>query len=314
MNKRLLSVLVFALVVSAGASLILYQVISARIASDADAEKTRLLVAARNLDVGTLIKESDLTMADWGGPVPVGSVKTPEDALGRGVVQQIIAGEPILETRIAARGAGAGLAATIPIGKRAVAVRVDDIVGVAGFVLPGMKVDILIAGTPPQGSGGVGTVTQTLLQQIEVLSAGQNIQRDAEGKPVSVNVVNMLVTPAQAEILSLASNSMRIQLVLRNPTDTEEVDTPGTAVQYLFDNRGKGPVAAAPKPVATGPRRAAPKAKAAPPPPPPPPPVAVAPPPPPKPEPIRVVVFHGSKRAEATFEQLEEGASEGKQK
>ena len=309
MNKRFLSVLVFALVVSAGASLILYQVISARLSSDAAAATTRLLVAARKLDVGTLIKESDLTMTDWGGPVPEGSVKTPEDALGRGVVQQIVAGEPILEARIAARGAGAGLAATIPPGKRAVAVRVDDIVGVAGFVTPGRKVDILISGTPPRGTGGVGTVTKTLLQQVEVLSAGQNIQRDAEGKPISVNVVNMLVTPEQAEILSLASNEMRIQLVLRNPTDTEEVKTPGTAVQYLFDNQGKAPVADPAKSAVAAARRVAPKAA---PPPPPPPPVAAAPPPKPKPEPIRVVVFHGSKRAEATFEQKEEGTSEGK--
>jgi len=308
MNKRFLSVLVFALVVSAAASLILYQVISSRLLNDKSSTMTRLLVASRKLDIGTLIKESDLTMADWGGPVPEGSVKTPEDALGRGVVQQIVAGEPILESRIAARGAGAGLAATIPPGKRAVAVRVDDIVGVAGFVTPGSKVDILISGTPPKGTGGVGTMTKTLLQEVEVLSAGQNIARDAEGKPISVNVVNMLVTPEQAEILSLASNEMRIQLVLRNPTDTEESKTNGTAVQYLFDNHGKGP-AEAPKPVSATPR---PAPKAAPPPPPPLPAVAVAPPPPPKPEPIRVIVFQGSKRSEATFEQKEE-ASGGKE-
>jgi len=310
MNKRFLSVLVFALVVSAAASLILYQVISTRLLNDKASATTRLLVAAHKLDIGTLIKESDLTMADWGGPVPDGSVKTPEDALGRGVVQQIVGGEPILESRIAARGAGAGLAATIPPGKRAVAVRVDDIVGVAGFVTPGSKVDILISGTPPKGTGGVGTITKTLLQEVEVLSAGQNIARDAEGKPISVNVVNMLVTPEQAEILSLASNEMRIQLVLRNPTDTEESKTTGTAVQYLFDNHGKSPVVAeAPKAVSAAPRRPAPKAT--PPPPPPLPAVAVAPPPP-KPEPIRVIVFQGSKRSEATFEQKEEGASGGK--
>src|SRR5207247_1773112 len=117
-----------------------------------------------------------------------------------------------------------------------------------------------------------------------------------------------LVTPEQAEILSLASNEMRIQLVLRNPTDTEDTKTPGTAVQYLFDNHGKGPVVEPPSPVAAV-RRPAPKA--APPPPPPPPTIVVAPPPP-KPEPIRVVVFQGSKRSEATFEPKEEGASEGK--
>jgi pilus assembly protein CpaB len=296
MNKRFVSVLIFALVVSAAASLILYRMISAQLAANATQAANRVLVAARPLEIGALIKETDVRVADWGGPVPAGSMLTPEDAVGRGVIQQIYEGEPILETRVAPRGAGAGLAATIPPGMRAVAVRVNDIVGVAGFVTPGMKVDILIAGNPPRGTGGVGTVTKTLLQNVEVLSAGQNIQRDAEGKPVSVNVVNMLVTPEQAEILSLASNETRIQLVLRNPTDTAETETAGTAIQYLFDNHGKGP--ATPPPAAPGPKRVS-KAVAPPPPPPaaPPPKVEAK-----KPEPIKVVVFHGSKRAEATFQ------------
>jgi pilus assembly protein CpaB len=306
MNKRFISVLVFALVVSAAASFILYRVISAQMEANASRPQNQVLVATRDLGIGALIKEADVRVADWGGPIPKGALLTREDALDRGVVQQIFAGEPILENRLAARGAGAGLAATIPPGKRVVAVRVNDVVGVAGFVTPGMKVDVLIAGTPPRGSGGVGTLTKTLLQNVEVVSAGQNIQRDAEGKPVSVNVVNMLVTPEQAEILSLASNETRIQLVLRNPTDTEEVETTGTAIQYLFDNHGKAPAAPPPPP----PRQVS---KAAPRPAPPPP--AQAPPPPPpveakKPEPIKVVVIHGSQRREATFETEEEQNNE----
>jgi pilus assembly protein CpaB len=107
-------------------------------------------------------------------------------------------------------------------------------VGVAGFVVPGMRVDILIAGNPPLAPVSLGTQTKTLLQNIEVLSAGQNIQKDAEGKPNSVQVVNLLVSPAQAEILSLASNETRIQLILRNPLDTDTVKTPGTAIANLF--------------------------------------------------------------------------------
>jgi pilus assembly protein CpaB len=119
---------------------------------------------------------------------------------------------------------------------RAVAVRVNDVVGVAGFVLPGMRVDLLISGTPPGGSNAnLGTQTRTLLQSIEVLSAGQNIQKDSEGKPISVPVVNLLVTPEQAERLSLASNETRIQLILRNPLDTKESTVPGTALAYLYE-------------------------------------------------------------------------------
>ena len=117
---------------------------------------------------------------------------------------------------------------------RAVALKVNDIVGVAGFVTPGMRVDVLIAGNPPNSRNSeLGTRTRTILQNIEVLSAGQNIQKDAEGKPVSVQVVNLLVTPEQAETLSLATQET-IRLVLRNPLDNEVTKTPGTALANLF--------------------------------------------------------------------------------
>ena len=117
---------------------------------------------------------------------------------------------------------------------RACAVKVNEIVGVAGFVVPGMRVDVLIAGTLPGADRRSDTQVKTILQNIEVLSAGQNYQKDAEGKPVTVQVVNLLVTPDQAEILSLASNETRIQLVLRNPLDKEVAKTIGTAVTEPF--------------------------------------------------------------------------------
>src|ERR1700674_6002368 len=220
-----------------------------------------------------------------------------DKAVNRGVVDPIYLGEAVVDSRLAAPGAGAGLAATIPQGMRAVAVRVNDIVGVAGFVNPGSHVDILIAGNPPGSSGSAGTVTKTLLQNMTVLSAGQNIQKDAEGKPVSVPVVNVLVTPEQAEILSLASNDARIQLVLRNPTDQEEAKPPGTALAYLF-NGLKPPPDASKAGAKSGEAGAARQVRRPPPPPPPPPkpePVKVAPPP------ITVEVIHGSRRAEAKF-------------
>jgi len=306
-NKRLISVLIFALVVSGAASYILYRVISAQFAANQTAATNRVLVATHNLENGALIKEADVKMTDWGGPVPMGAILKAEDALGRGVVSQIYENEPILDTRLAAKGAGAGLAATIPPGMRAVAVRVNDIVGVAGFVIPGTKVDLLIAGTPPKGNGGLGDITKTLMQNVEVLSAGQNITKDAEGKPISVGVVNMLVTPEQAEVLSLASNETRIQLILRNPMDKEETNTKGTTVSYLYENKnGLAPVGGKPAPVAKG----APKRAAAPPPPPPPAKAKPEPPPPP----ITVEVIHGSSRAQAKFAQeKEKSASEGQQ-
>lgn len=238
MNKRLLSVLAFALVISGLASVILYRLIATKLSASAKPATTEIVVASRDLEIGTLIKDSDLKTVDWSGPKPKGALSASSDAIGRGVVSVINEGEPIVDSRLAAKGAGAGLAATIPPGMRAVAVRVNDVVGVAGFVVPGMRVDILIAGTPPGGaSASLGTLSKTLLQNIEVLSAGQNIQKDAEGKPVSVPVVNLLVTPEQAEILSLASNETRIQLILRNPMDKETTKTPGTAIANLFSGQ-----------------------------------------------------------------------------
>lgn len=303
MSKRLLSVLLFALVVSAAASFLVYRLLSAQLVSSAKQRSARLVVAAHNLPNGALIKDTDVKLADWGGPVPTGAILKEEDAIGRGVIEPIYEGEPLLETRVAQRGAGAGLAATIPAGMRAVAVRVNDVVGVAGFVTPGMRVDILIAGNPPGQNGQLGTQTKTLLQNIEVLSAGQNIQKDAEGKPVSVPVVNLLVTPEQAEVLSLASNETRIQLVLRNPTDKEAVKTPGTAIAYLFNGRDGMPAPKAPGPVAA--RKPAPKKPA-------PAPVA-APPAPPDKVNVTVEVITGSKKSESKFEQKVDQKAEAKQ-
>jgi pilus assembly protein CpaB len=125
---------------------------------------------------------------------------------------------------------------------RAAALRVNEVVGVAGFVVPGQRVDVLIMGNPNTGRGAAGgTVSKTLLQNLEVLSAGQKIEKDAEGKPVLVQVVNLLVTPEQAEILNLASNETRIQLVLRNPLDTKEAKTKGAAYAQLFSGGAAPP-------------------------------------------------------------------------
>jgi pilus assembly protein CpaB len=164
-------------------------------------------------------------------------------------------GEPILDKRLAAAGSGGGLAATIKPGMRACAVRVDEVVGVAGFVRPGMRVDVLVSGTAPGAPSADGPKVKTLLQNIEVLSAGSDIQKDAEGKPVQVSVVNLLVTPEQAELLSLASNQTRIQLVLRNPLDTDTPKTPSIAMARVLSDGTP-----APKPAPTTAHRKAPAA------------------------------------------------------
>jgi pilus assembly protein CpaB len=286
MNKRIVGVLLFALAVSAVATLVLYRMIASRVAAQASPASTRLLVANRDLVLGTLVKDLDIQEVEWPGAIPAQAIVKKEEVLDRGVISPIYAGEPFLQSRLAAKGAGAGLAAIIPPGKRAVAIRVNDVTSVAGFVTAGMRVDVLILGSPPNSQQSLGTQTKTLLQNMEVLSAGQQIERDKEGKPVSVPVVNMLVTPEQAEVLSLASQDARIQLVLRNPLDTEEAKTQGNSLSRLWS--GQAP----PRPVA----RVAPK--------PVPVPVVVEAPKPAPEKPVTAVVvqiLHGASKTEAKF-------------
>jgi pilus assembly protein CpaB len=243
MNRRLLLILMSAFVIAAACSYLVYRVVGTRLALGQQ-KSTRVIVAVNDVKLGSVLKDADLSTTDISGPLPKGAILKRQDAVGRGVISDLYQGEPIVESRLAAPGSGGGLAATIRQGMRACAVKVDEVVGVAGFVTPGMRVDVLIAGTPP-GPANVaqGTKVKTLLQNIEVLSAGTDIQKDAEGKPQQVQVVNLLVTPDQAELLSLASNQAKIQLVLRNPLDTQTAHPPGTAMASLFaDGTVKPPV------------------------------------------------------------------------
>ena len=301
MNKRFVGVLVFAFLVASIASLLLYRVLNKNGQTAKAAQTgTQIVLATHDIEVGTVLKESDLVLTDWPGAVPQGASSKPQDLVGRGAISNIVAREPVIESRLAPKGAGGGLAAMIPPGMRAVAVRVNEVVGVAGFVVPGMRIDVLIAGNRPGGDRGLGTLSKTLLQNLEVLSAGQDFKKDQEGKPVAVQVVNLLVTPEQAEQLSLASAQTQIQLVLRNPLDREVAKTNGTALDYLFTGgkfRGPGePVQPAPP----RPRAERPAPRPAP---------APAPlmPPPKKEAPFVMEIISGSKKNTQQFESNPEG-------
>ncbi|HKF46288.1 MAG TPA: Flp pilus assembly protein CpaB [Terracidiphilus sp.] len=241
MNRRLMTVLMFAFVLALGCSLVVYRIVGKQVAGKHVAQVTRVVAAATDLKLGTILSATNLTTIEISGQLPKGAIATPDKAIGRGVVADIYQGEPILDSRLAPEGSGGGLAATIHPGMRACAVKVDEVVGVAGFVTPGMRVDVLVSGDPPGNPNPKeGTKVETLLQNIEVLSAGTDIQKDNEGKPQQVHVVNLLVTPEQAEKLSLASNHTQIQLVLRNPLDTQVADVASTAMGNIFDTAGPG--------------------------------------------------------------------------
>lgn len=256
MNRRLVTILLAAFVVAALCSVLVYRLVGMRIAAAKPQPSTRVVAAATDIKIGTVLSAPDLTTVQIMGTPPKSAILDAKNAIGRGVISNLYAGEPILDDRLAPMGSGGGFAATIKDGMRAIAVRVDQVVGVAGFVLPGMRVDVLVSGTPPNATGGSNnTQVRTILQNIEVLSAGTDIQKDAEGKPQQVQVVNLLVTPEQAQVLALASNETKIQLVLRNPLDTKVAAVQGTAMTNLFLDQN----APANKPKLTGAVR--PKAK-----------------------------------------------------
>ena len=253
MNRRLLTILLIAFAIAGICAFMVYRVVNVRMAASKPVATSRVISAARDIPLGAVLQANDLSTMTIAGSAPKGAIMKPEQAIGRGAVSQIYQGEPILETQLAGLGAGGGLAPTIPDGMRASAVRVDEVVGVAGFVLPGMRVDVLVSGNPPGTDQSVGVVTKTILQNIQVLSAGTDIQRDATGKPQQVQVVTLLVTPEQAQTLSLASNSLKIQLVLRNPMDTKIAEVPEDSMQRLFGGQAPGsgarPVKKVAKPV-----------------------------------------------------------------
>ncbi len=245
MNRRLSRVIVLALIIASGCAFLVYRLASSRIGGARQASLVRVVAAKENVKVGALLAAADLTTIQIAGTLPKGSILKAENAIGRGVIANLYQGEPILEDRLAPSGSGGGMAATIPSGMRACAVKVDEVVGVAGFVTPGMRVDVLTSGTPSGNSSvNADVMANTILQNIEVLSAGTDIQKDSEGKPQQVRVVNVLVTPEQAEILSLATHHLTIQLVLRNPLDTKIATVPRTTLASLL--AGDTPRAPAP--------------------------------------------------------------------
>jgi pilus assembly protein CpaB len=245
MNRRLLMVLLVAFVIAAICTLLVYRLVSNRVTAAQPVPTTSVVAAKTDIKLGTILTADNLTTIGITGLVPKGVIleKDKSNVLGRGVISDLYAGEPVLDNRLAAPGSGGGLAPKIPLGMRACAVRVDDAADVSGFVTPDMRVDVLISGTPPGTTNAAeGNVSRTLLQNIQVLSAGTEYQKDADGKAKQVGVVNLMVTPEQAETLSLATNQTKIQLVLRNPLDTKISPVAGTATSNLYADPNAPPV------------------------------------------------------------------------
>jgi pilus assembly protein CpaB len=209
------------------------------------------VVASRDLPAGSVIRRDDVKTVSWpGSSVPQGFATEAGDVVGRGLITEVRQNEPLLDWKLAQREAGGGLSITIPEGMRAVSVRVDEVVGVAGFVLPGTRVDVLVTVVP--SADRMQSITRTILTNIRTLAADQRYQQDIDGEPRYVTVVTLLVTPEQAETLTLAATEGRIQLALRNALDSGETVTQGRRIASLV----AGP--APPPAPARAPVRAAP--------------------------------------------------------
>jgi pilus assembly protein CpaB len=222
MNRnRLILIGVLAITVAGFVSFGVYRILQASIASARYADAT-VVAAAFDLPVGTRLAEKDLRLVRMpSGDLPSGYFRTTSELVGRGVVTPIGRNEIILTTKVAAENAGAGLPAAIPPGMRAVTVKVNDVIGVAGFAQPGTHVDVLLTGNPMRDNDPGNVTATTILQNIQVLAAGQQLRTNSEGKPQSVPVITLLVAPDEAQKLALATQEGRIQLTLRNPLDVD---------------------------------------------------------------------------------------------
>jgi pilus assembly protein CpaB len=276
MNRnRLLLIGTVALALGVFASLFVYRNLQSK-SGGQSVPGEDVVVAAEDLQVGVKIEDKDLKLVHFpASDLPAGRFHLKSKLLGRGVVLPIAKGEFILTNKVGGENAGAGLPALIPPGMRAVSVRVNDTSSVAGFVLPGTRVDVLLTGSP---EGSNEQQTTTVLENVAVIANGSRLERSASGEPQTTPVITLLVSPDDAEKLTLASTQGHIQLALRNPTDTKQSEVAAVKSRALYG--GATPEAAA---------AVKPKAK------------RVLTPPPSLPTAYTVEVYKGDKKEETKF-------------
>lgn len=279
MNRgtRTLIVVAVAVLVATLATMAIYRAVQQIPVREVEQPGVPVVVAARKLPIGTMLTSADLRVATWPARSPVqGGFSSADQLLNRGLVADMIENEPITAGKLAPVDAGAGLPPVIPEGLRAISVQVNDVIGVAGFVTPGNRVDVTVTVSRQENS-----MSRVVVSNIKVLAAGTKVdqQRAQNGEPIQTNVVTLLVTPEEGEKIALASVEGRLHLTLRNPLDQVTTSTPGIRVAALL-----GPAEPPPPPRPVRPRP------------------VVAPPPPPPPEPVAkiytVEAIRAAKRSE----------------
>jgi pilus assembly protein CpaB len=275
MNRRNRTLIVVALAVTlaAVASFGVYRAVMNIPIREVPIAKTFAVVAARPVPVGTMLSTDDLKVVPWPTDTQIpGGFAKPEEIVGRGVIQPISLNEPLTESKLAPRASGAGLPPMILPGMRAMAVRVNDIIGVAGFVVPGTHVDVIVI-----AKSGNDEMSRVVLSNVQVLTAGTRLEQEKkDNQPIQTSVVTLLLTPEDAERLALATNGGAVMLALRNPIDADPTKTSGERMANLMGSPDPPPI----HQTVSGRTR------------------VVTPPPPPEPKPYTIEVIRGAKRSE----------------
>jgi len=235
--KRIVLAVVIALAFAGGATFLVLRGINMQRASQPQTQK--VVAAVKAVDAGAVLSPENLVLVDWPMNVPIaGTFSKIEDVSGRSLIYPVAEKQPILTSYLAVPGSGIGLTVKIPEGMRATSVRSNEVSGVAGFLYPGSHVDVLVSYRPPSSSG---QLTQTVLQDVEALTAGQHIEPDPQGKPESLSVVTFPLTPQDSEKMALAGEEGTIQFVLRNGADKATVTTVRGAMDELITGRKTPP-------------------------------------------------------------------------
>src|SRR5436190_2744845 len=235
MRNRIFAVFALAIMAGGGLAYATFNAMNNQPVKTVSTPTQPVVVAAADLALGTELKKEDLTIVNFPqGAAPEGSFARVQDVIGRGLIVTMVKSEPVLPGKLASKEAGAGLPPIIPEGMRAVSVRVNEVVGVAGYVLPGTHVDVVATANPT--SQATDVTSKLILSNVQVLTAGTRLEQDQDkgGKPMQVTVVTLLVYPDQAERLALASTEGKIQLALRNPMDQGAPETPGVKPAALL--------------------------------------------------------------------------------
>jgi pilus assembly protein CpaB len=239
-STRTFVVVAIAVVVAGAASFGIYEAIRRMPVREVEVRSLYQVVAAHDMAMGTMITKEYVKLVPWPASAPVEKgFTTIESVLNRGLITPVVANEPLTEYKLAPMEAGAGLPPSIPEGMRAVSVKVNEVIGVAGFVVPGTRVDVVV--TLRRGDD---SMTRAVVSDIQVLTAGTRYdqQKARDGQPIPTSVVTLLVTPTDAERIALASTEGQIMLTLRNPLDRKPTDTPGMRTAALMGQAAPAPI------------------------------------------------------------------------